>query len=321
MPVKSLILFALAIFTPALAQLRAADAQVLDGVAAVVNDEVITFTQVRELTMPVENAAKTSLSGAVLADKIKEVRLRAVNDLVDRQLIIQEFRKMKGATIPSHVVDDRLTTIIREEFGGDRSAFLRTIAAQGFTIEKLRKMEEEKIIVGAMRAREVKTEPVVTAGQVERYYNEHRQEWTSNDAVKLRLIKIVPGAAPEKKRKLIQEIRDKIVGGADFGDMARIYSEDSTQDANGDWGWVKRGDMSGELERVIFAQKTGKVSEIVSLNATYYLLLVEARKAGDVKPLKAMRGDIEKHLMQVERQKLQQVWTDRLRKKAFVKIY
>ncbi len=318
---KSLILLALAIFIPTLAPLRAADAQVLDGVAAVVNDDVITFTQVRELTMPVENAAKASLSGATLAEKIKEVRLRAVNDLVDRQLIIQEFRKMKGATIPAHVVDDRLTTIIREEFGGDRSAFLRTIAAQGFTVDKLRKMEEEKIIVGAMRAREVKTEPSVTSGQVESYYHQHSQEWTTNDAVKLRMIKIIPGSEPEKKRKLIQEIHDKIVHGADFGDMARIYSEDSTQDANGDWGWVKRGDMSGELERTVFAQKTGKVSEVVALNQTFYLLLVEDRKAGDVKPLKALRDDIQKHLMQVERQKLQQVWTDRLRKKAFVKIY
>ncbi len=318
---KSLILLVLAFFIPLLAQLRAADAQVLDGLAAVVNDDVITFTQVRELTMPIENAAKNSLTGAALAEKIKQVRLHAVNDLVDRQLILQEFRKMKGASIPAHVVDDRLTTIIREEFGGDRSAFLRTIAAQGFTIEKLRKMEEEKIIVGAMRAREVKTEPVVTAGQIERYYNEHKQEWTTNDAVKLRLIKIIPGAAPEKKRKLIQEIREKIVSGADFGDMARIYSEDSTQDANGDWGWVKRGDMSGELERAVFAQPTGKVSEIITLNQTLYLLLVEARKAGDVKPLKELRGDIEKHLLQVERQKLQQVWTDRLRKKAFIKIY
>ncbi len=318
---KSLILLALAIFIPTLAPLRAADAQVLDGVAAVVNDDVITFTQVRELTMPIENAAKASLSGATLAEKIKEVRLRAVNDLVDRQLIIQEFRKMKGATIPPHVVDDRLTTIIREEFGGDRSAFLRTIAAQGFTIDKLRKMEEEKIIVGAMRAREVKTEPSVTSAQVESYYHQHSQEWTTNDAVKLRMIKIIPGSEPEKKRKLIQEIHDKIVHGADFGDMARIYSEDSTQDANGDWGWVKRGDMSGELERTVFVQKTGKVSEVVALNQTFYLLLVEERKAGDVKPLKALRDDIQKHLMQVERQKLQQVWTDRLRKKAFVKIY
>jgi parvulin-like peptidyl-prolyl isomerase len=294
---------------------------VLDGVAAVVNDDVITFTQVRELTMPIENAAKASLTGATLAEKIKEVRLRAVNDLVDRQLIIQEFRKMKGATIPAHVVDDRLTTIIREEFGGDRSAFLRTIAAQGFTVDKLRKMEEEKIIVGAMRAREVKTEPSVTSAQVESYYHQHSQEWTTNDAVKLRMIKIVPGSEPEKKRKLIQEIHDKIVHGADFGDMARIYSEDSTQDANGDWGWVKRGDMSGELERTVFAQKTGKVSEVVALNQTFYLLLVEERKAGDVKPLKELRSDIEKHLMQIERQKLQQVWTDRLRKKAFIKIY
>ena len=44
------------------------------------------------------------------------MRLAALKDLVDRQLILQEFRKMqeKGANIPDYVVDDRVQTIIRE---------------------------------------------------------------------------------------------------------------------------------------------------------------------------------------------------------------
>jgi parvulin-like peptidyl-prolyl isomerase len=298
----------------------AQEPQVLDGMAAEVNEEVITFSQVRELTTVLENQINANYSGGERTEKIKEVRLRAVNDLIDRQLIIQEFRKLK-ASIPSHVVDDRINAVVREEFGGDRSAFLRTIAAQGYSIDRIRKMEEEKVIVQAMRQREVKGDPIIPAGRVESYYRQHAQEWTQGDEVKLKMIKFVSDGAAGKKLKMLQEIREKIVRGADFGDMARIYSEDNTQDNNGDWGWVKRGDLSGELERAVFALAPGKVSDVVSIGSNYYLLLAEAKKGGVTKPLSEIRGEIERRLTQEERQKMQQGWLAKLRKKAYIKIY
>ena len=298
----------------------AAETQVLDGVAAMVNEDVVTFSQVRELTGALESSLRTNFSGNALTERIKEVRLRALNDLIDRQLILQEFKKMKGQ-IPPHAIDDRVNAIIREEFGGDRSAFLRTIAAQGFTLDRIRKMEEDKIIVQAMRSREVKNEPLIPPGAVESYYRQHIQEWTTNDQVKLRMIKITPGSDPAKKRKMIQEIREKLVRGADFGDLAKVYSEDSTQDKGGDWGWIKHGDLNPEMEQVVFRLPTGKISDIIELNQTFYIMLVEQKKGGIAKPLKELRTEIENRLLQVERQKDQQEWLGRLRKKAYVKIY
>ena len=304
-----------------LTPLRAAEPQVLDGVAAVVNGDVITFSQVRELTTPLEKAAHTNLTGAALSERVVEVRTRAVNDLIDRQLIIQEFRKIKGASIPAHVVEDRITALIREEFGGDRAAFLKTIAAQGYTLDRLRKIEEEKVIVQAMRSREVKNDPMIPESKIQAFYSEKRQEWTTGDEVKLRMIKIPGTPEPSQKRQMTREIRDKIVRGADFGDLARIYSDDSTQDKGGDWGWVKRGDLAPEMEKIVFSLKKGKVSEVVELHQNFYLLLAEDRKEGVTKPLKEVRDQIEKYLLQQERQKQQQGWIERLRKKAYIKIY
>ena len=298
----------------------AAESQVLNGIAAVVNEDVVTYSEMRELTGALESSLRANFSGNVLADRIKEVRLRAVNDLIDRQLILQEFKKMKG-TIPPHAIDDRVNAIIREEFGGDKSAFLRTIAAQGLTMDRIRKMEEEKITVQAMRSREVKNEPLIAPGAVESYYRQHLQEWTTNDQVKLSMIKIAPASDPENKRKMIQEIREKLIRGADFKDLAKIYSEDSTQDKGGDWGWIKHGDLNPEMEQVVFHLPTGKISDIIEVNQTYYIMLVEQKKGGVAKPLKELRHEIEARLLQIERQKDQQEWLQRLRKKAFVKIY
>src|ERR1043166_5018764 len=122
------------------------DPQVLDGVAAVVRadgsdkEEVITFSQVRELIGPREKALQAQFTGEELVKKIQELRLSAVKDLVDRQLIVQEFKKNKFS-IPDYVVEDHIQTIIREEFGGDRAAFIRTLEAQGYTLAKFKEAE------------------------------------------------------------------------------------------------------------------------------------------------------------------------------------
>ena len=97
-------------------------AEVIDGIAAIVNNDVVTISQVRELIGARERSLREMFKGQELEEKIKEMRLSAIKDLVDRQLILQEFKKMqeKGASIPDYVIDDRLQAVIREEFGGDR---------------------------------------------------------------------------------------------------------------------------------------------------------------------------------------------------------
>src|ERR1700758_4611996 len=145
MPQKLLLplLFAIALFIP---QIRAAEPEVIDGVAAVVNGDVITFSQVQEVSGPRERTLREHATGQELIDKIKEARLAALSDLIDRQLIVQEFKK-KQYSLPEYVVDDQIQTIIKEDFAGDRQAFLRTLTAQGYSIGRFREMQKNKVIV------------------------------------------------------------------------------------------------------------------------------------------------------------------------------
>lgn len=295
--------------------------EVLDGIAAVVNDEVITFSQVRELIGPVEAQARRDLRGEDLTEKIKEIRLKAINDLIDRQLILQEFHKMK-ATIPEHYIEDRVQTVIREEFGGDRSAFVRTLQAQGYTIEKFRQIEKEKMIVSAMRSQNVKGDVIVPENKIREYYEKNRDDYADEDLIKLRMIAIRKAEnGSDVRRGMIKEIRDKIVEGADFQDLAKMYSEDSTQDLGGDWGWVNRRTLNESLAKIAFGLKVGQVSQIIELGNSYYLLLVEAKKNGAVKPYAQVHDEIQAKLIQEERQKKGDEWIARLRKKAYVKMF
>ena len=304
--------------TLSLALSALAEEQVLDGIAAVVNGEVITFSQVRELVVARETALRQSLRGKELEDKIKETRLAAINDLIDRQLVLQDFQKNKF-NIPEYAVDDHINTIIREQFQGDRLAFIRTLQAQGYTLQRFRKVETDKMIVQAMRQRAVKTDPILSPSKVEQFYQEHRAEYTTPEQVKLRML-VLHKDSPDAK-KVAEEIRAKVKSSDDFAKMAQMYSEDASKETGGDWGWIERTTLNESLSTPAFALKPGHVSKVLEVGDNYYLLYVDARKQADTKPLAAVRDDTEKKVLQAERQTAQEKWIKGLRDKAYIRIF
>jgi len=324
---KQLVIFsvlALALAVNAQAQ----KAEIIDGVAAIVNNDVVTISQVRELVAARERSMRELYRGEELRAKIEEIRSAALKDLIDRQLILQEFKKLqeKGANIPDYVVDDRVQTIIREEFGNDRSAFVRTLQAQGYTLTKFKEIEKDKIIVQALRQSKVNNDFVISPTQVQAYYNKNKASYATPEQVKLRMIVIREGdssdiAAGGDKKQVAKEIRDKIAGGAEFDRMAQMYSEDTnTQEVGGDWGWIERGTLNEQLTSVAFSLRPGEVSPVVEMGGTYYIMMVEAKKSATVKPIADVRDEIERNLVQQERQKMQERWLDTLRQKAYIKI-
>ncbi len=293
---------------------------VLNGIAAVVNDQVVTFSQVRELVGAKEHSARQQFQGEMLVEKIKEIRLQAINDLIDRELILQEFKK-QGFKIPEYFIDERVNSIIREEFGGDRQAFVRTIEAQGFTMTRFKEMERDKIIVQEMTRGAVRQNVIVPEAKITQFYRDNAEEFSTGAEVKLRMISIKRSGSSDSRRRMLEEIRSKVLGGADFGGLARMYDESPQQELDGDWGWIDRTKLNEVLTKAAFSLKPGEVSPVVEYADTYYLLFVEAKKAAKVTPLKDVRDEIDKRLTQQERQKLREDWLQKLRKKAFIKMY
>jgi len=327
---RILILFAVLAFgVPSVVAQRA---EVIDGIAAVVNGDVITISQMRELIGGRERALREAYQGEELLDKVKELRAAALRDLIDRQLILQEFKK-KEFSIPPYVIDDRVQAIVREEFGGDRAAFVRTLQAQGYTLTRFKEIERDKIIVQAMRQANVKEDFVVSPAQIQIFYNQNKAAYTTPEQVKLRMIVLRQGEGGDygafadvpavgDKRVMADEIREKLINGADFDRMAAMYSDDSaTQETGGDWGWIERNTLNQELTKVAFALRPGQISPVLQMGDSFYILLVEAKKPASVKPMNEVREEIERNLIQKERMQAQQRWLDTLRAKAYIKIF
>jgi len=299
------------------------EATVVDGIAAVVNGEVITYSQVRALSAPQERMLRQQYTGQELASKLTELRELAVKDLIDRRLVIQAFKK-ESFEIPDHLVDMRIQEIIRESFGGDRNTFVKTLEAQNFTLGEFKQKEMEKIIVGAMKGHNVKTNSVVSPTKIEEYYRKHRDEFTSKEQIKLRMIMISghkdTANAPAQK-ELVEEVLGKLASGAEFEQMAQMYSEDSTKDNGGDWGWIERKTLAEPLEKFAFNMPVARISNIIDYAGNYYILKIEDKHGGTTKSLNEVRADIEKKLVQEEAQQIQERWLASLRQKAYIKTF
>jgi peptidyl-prolyl cis-trans isomerase SurA len=300
-----------------------ADPEIVNGIAAIVNGEVVTYSQVRDLSGPREKLLRSQLKDDELITKIKEARQAALKDLIDRQLIIQSFKK-ENFQIPDHYVEEKMHDIIREDFGGDRNTFVKTLQAQNFTLGEFKKMETERIIVQAMRSQKIKTNKTISPIKIEEYYNTHREEFTAKEEIKLRLI-MIPSHANESgaaaQKAMVDEIVGKLANGAEFDRMAQIYSEDSSRELGGDWGWIERKTLAEPLENIAFKLPVGKVSKIVELKGSYYILKVEDKRGGTTRSLAEAHGDIEKKLIQKQAQDLQERWIASLRSKAFIRTF
>ena len=319
-----LLVGATVVFAPAPAA-HAQDPEVIDGVAALVNKDVITFSQVRDVVAPRERTLRSQYNGQELADKIREARRGALQELIDRQLIIQEFKK-KEYQIPPRFVDERVDSIIRDEFGGDRQAFIRTLQAQGFTLTKFREAEKEKVIVQAMRFQNVKSNGIVSPIKIDSLYTTSKPEYTTPEQIHLWMIAVNKGTTVGKEgdpqRAVAEEIRNKLMrGDAKFEQLAQLYSDDSSRSTGGDWGWIDRKTLNESLTNAAFRLDVNKISPIVDQGNAYYIMKVSERKAEYTKPLADVRGDLEKKISTDDRERMQEQWVATLRKKAFIKVF
>jgi peptidyl-prolyl cis-trans isomerase SurA len=297
--------------------------RIIDGIAAIVNGDIITYSQVRGLSQPRERLLRTQYRGEELDKQIQAARAAALQDLIDRQLIVQSFHKEKFE-LPEHFVEERINDIIRDDFGGDRNTFIKTLQAQNYSLTEFKKMEMDKIIVSAMRSKNVKPVTTVSPTKVMEYYKQHRAEFTAKEQVKLRLIMIPTRAAEGNsaaQKAIAEEILGKLADGSPFDRMAQMYSEDATRDAGGDWGWIERKTLAPPLEKVAFNLPPGRVSHVIELEPNFYILKVEEKRGGETPSFAKLRPEIEKKLMQEESQRQQEVWLAGLRQKAYIQKF
>lgn len=299
-----------------------AEPVVIDGVNSIVSSRVVTFSEVEDYSRPAADALRRQYSTQpdIFQQKLNETIKDSLEQLIERALILKSF-DTDGYKLPDSVVDELVQERIRERFG-DRITFMKTLQAQGLTVEQFRKQVREQYIEAALRNQNVQHEIFVSPYKIQSYYLAHQDEFRLEDQIKLRMI-VLTKASPDDTNvlQLAREIQSKVKDGATFAEMAAIYSQGSQQHQGGDWGWVQRSVLRKELADVAFALTPGVVSDVVDTPDTCYLMFVDEKHATHVRPLPDVASEIEKNLRLKEQSRLQKQWVEGLKKKTFIRYF
>ena len=299
-----------------------AQTAVVDGVKGVVSARVVTFSEVEDYSRPAADTLRRQYSAQpdVFQQKLNDTLNDSLEQLVERALILKSF-DTDGYKLPEAVVDELVQERIRERFG-DRVTFMKTLQAQGMTVEQFRKQVREQYIESALRNQNVQREVFISPYKIESYYKANPDEFRLEDQIKLRMI-VLTNTSPDDTNviKLAREIQAKIKDGTPFTEMAAIYSQGSQQHQGGDWGWVQRSVLRKELADIAFTMTPGTVSDLVDTPDTCYLMLVEDKHASHVRPLLDVATEIEKILRLKQQAKLQKDWIEGLKKKTFIRYF
>lgn len=308
-----------------------------DGIAAVVNDKIITYVQINQQVSDTIRLLRQNYSGQDLFQRVQEQKLNVLKALIDRELIIQDF-KTQGGFIPDTFTAERINDIIREQYGGDRVAFIKTLYDRGVTMQKYKEEIQNNAIVGYMRNRNVVQSIIVSPYQIEQYYQQNLRLFQQDEQIKVATIVLHKSLFPTQRtgadgkvetydpqEKIAEEILYKIDTGSDFSELAKAYSEASNKDQGGELGWVTQNGKTAiraDLWPAIAKLQPGQHTEVIATNdGYYYIVLVEDRKKSTMTPIDDVRAEIEKKIIDDQLQIRQQQWLDSLRAKAFIKMF
>lgn len=295
-----------------------------NGIAAIAEDHVVTVDDIRREVGPlIPEIQKQSRNEKEFNEKLEALQEDVVQNLIDRVLIVKEFYKDEKRKVPASYVDNQVAETIITQFDSDRSKFLAYLRSRGISQKDYRKEVEEDMIYGYMRQQQSKSSSTVSPVKIEAFYTENKERFYQEDSVHLRLIQIarIEGDSDSTLRTKAAEVIVQLTAGADFGDLARQYSQDSRKTKGGDWGWQRRSDLRKEFSDVIFSLEKGQYGDPLIMPEGAFILFVEERKHAGTIPLDEARPEIERSLIQQGSRQATERWLEKLRRNAYVKHF
>ena len=134
------------------------------------------------------------------------------------------------------------------------------------------------------------------------------------------LIKTTEIRTLDEAKELASSLRDDILAGREFGEVARLYSDDPGSALNGgDLGWSRAGEYVGAFEETVTNAEIDEISEVFETAFGYHFLQVTGRRTEDFSE-EFMRAQAENYLRSQMVDEELENWTRELREDAFVEI-
>jgi peptidyl-prolyl cis-trans isomerase SurA len=251
----------------------------LNGIAAVVNDDVITWS---ELNRRVETVSQQ------LREKNTKLPPR---DILERQildrLIIEHLQLKQAAQLGIQVDDESLNKVVANIASENRltlEQFREALARDGVSFAYFREQIRNEILMSRLRSNQVDNRVNVTPQEVESFLEAQQGQQERNSEFHLYHILVsVPGSAsPEQvqaSRAKAEEVLGKLHEGADFQQMAVAYSDGQQALEGGDLGWRRAAQLPTLFAEVVLKMQPGEISPLIRSSSGFHILKL-AQKRG-----------------------------------------
>jgi parvulin-like peptidyl-prolyl isomerase len=291
--------------------------EVIDKVAIVVNDDIITDREIQRMLAPIYEKYKTIYEGPKLVEKLDEAKQQVAQQMIEDRLLYGEAKK-QNIEISDKDIDAKVQEVIGNM--GSRETFERALLEQQLTLKDLKEKYRQQLMIRRLIDRKMGGAIMVTPVEIEAYYKNNAEEFQQPERVKLKNIMISIGKFPNpaKALNLARDIGKRLREGCDFDGLAKMYSDGPGAAEGGPMGYVKRGDLLPQIEKAVFALKPGEVSGIVQSSLGYHIFKVEEIEAARTLPLSEVKHEAEGMVYKTKVDAKIKGWLEGLKKSAYI---
>jgi peptidyl-prolyl cis-trans isomerase SurA len=304
----------------------------VEDIIARVNDQIITRSDYDRAMKELDTEARQH--GATMQD-ISEAHKDLLRNLIDQQLLLSKGKEL-GITGETELIN-RLNAI-RKQYNLDTIEDLEKAAKeQGVSFEDFKANIRNSIITQEVMRDQVGRKVQGTPGEVQRFYEEHKQDYIQPESVNLSEILVavapspltptMPGAAPgddpaalAAAKAKADDIEAKLHAGGDFGQLARSFSEGTTAAQGGELGQFQRGKMAKVLEDATFSLKTGQITDPIRTRQGFVIFKVDQHVPGGVPPFKDVEAQVEDAFYAARMEPAMREFQTTMREQAFIDI-
>ena len=294
-----------------------------DRIVAVVNDDVITLSEMEAALQPVMKRVEKIPEKEKRENMAAQAQMAVMNQLIDRMLLEQEATKLK-IRVTDEEVDTTLETMLKAK-GLSIQKLMETLATEGGTIqdyqEEVRRNQIKRKVIG----RTVQSKVSVSEEEIGEYYAKHRKEYEGREATRIQQILLVkPKDATDRNYETVraqaQMILKKLKGGESFDLLVGTYSQGPAVGSGGDLGFVEKGMMFPAVDEAAFNLKKGEISDVIESPIGFHIIKIIDRRGAGIKPIKEVREEIIGMIGNEKIKKKFGEWLKELRKNSLVEI-
>lgn len=297
--------------------------QLLDGIAAVVNDDMITISEVRE-TMGVETEQlQQQFRGVVLRERLAGLYQRTLKQLIDVRLQLARARTLSLQVDDGDVTQHIQTLQKRNEVSDEQLS--QMLKSRGMTLESYRGQVREGLLIAKVVNVEVRSRLVVKDTELQEVYQTQRERYQVPGELTVSHILFLVSAdassdGETQARKKAAMVLRKLREGGDFAALARQYSEGPSAARGGVLGTFRSGELLPGFEQAAAKLEAGEISDIIQTRAGLHIIRVEDKQEGRYQPFDDVREAIKTELLQSKTEHKYREWLETLRQGAYVKI-